>query len=67
MAFKTVIFLFFVPNPMPPRKAGPAESIIQVKIITSIDSTQVKCNHGSYAIICVQCKAEQDAIDMFLI
>ena len=52
---------------MPPRKAGPAESIIQVKIITPADSTQVKCNHGSYVIICKQCQAEQDAVDMFLI
>ena len=51
---------------MPPKKAGPAakEEIIQIKIVSSVNA---KCNHGSYAIICVQCKAEQDAVDMFLI
>ena len=68
IAFKTFVFLFFVPNPMPPRKAGPAHEIVQVKITPPHDAcTTTKCSHGSYAIICVQCKAEQDAVDMFLI
>ena len=53
---------------MPPKKAGPAHEIVQVKITPPHDAcTTTKCNHGSYAIICVQCKAEQDAVDMFLI
>ena len=50
---------------MPPKKAGPAaKEVVQIKIMSSINA---KCTHGSYAIICADCKAEQDAVDMFLI
>jgi hypothetical protein len=61
---------FFVPQnrKMPPKRASPAEIVINVKIIAPSEGTVVsKCPHGFFAIVCEQCKAEQEAIDMFLI
>jgi hypothetical protein len=53
---------------MPPKRASPAEIVINVKIIAPSEGTVVsKCPHGFFAIVCEQCKAEQEAIDMFLI
>ena len=58
---------------MPPKKASPCkvslgeEKILLVKITTIADDTYVRCAHDSHASICAQCKAEQEAVDMFLI
>ena len=59
---------------MPPKRAGPArrasvgeQQILLVQIMAPIDSSIALCSHDSYTTICAQCKAEQDAVDMFLI
>ena len=56
---------------MPPKKEDSylcANELIQMKIDAPAELVvKVKCTHGSFAIICLQCKAEQEAVDMFLI